>query len=110
MASASRATVDKRQDLRLLGFALTARDSLGRVEEAGFWLEAYRQSQPGDAERVFQVVDQIDELVQSYRLALTREYLEAGGRMQTYREHRIWNALVRFARELADGYESCLRL
>ena len=110
MASASRATVDKRQDLRLLGFALSARDPLGRVEEAGFWLEAYRQSQPGDAERVFEVVDQIDELVQSYRLALTREYLEAGGRMQTYREHRIWNALVRFARELADGYEACLRL
>jgi hypothetical protein len=110
VASASRATVEKRQDLHLLGFALTARDSIGRVEEAGFWLEAYRQSLPGDAQRVFEVVDQIDELVQAYRLSLTREYLGAGGRMQTYREHRIWNALVRFARELADGYESCLRI
>ncbi len=110
MASASTATAVKPQDLRLLGFALSARDPLGRVEEAGFWLEAYRQSLPGDAQRVFDVVDQIDELVQAHRLKLTREYLEAGGRMQTYREHRIWNALVRFAREVADGYESCLRM
>jgi hypothetical protein len=39
-----------------------------------------------------------------------REYLESGGRMQTYREHRIANAIVRYARELASGYESCLRL
>ena len=29
-------TVEKRQDLRLLAFALTARDPLGKVEEAGF--------------------------------------------------------------------------
>ncbi len=110
MASVLNSTVDKRQDLRLLGFALSARDPLGRMEEAGFWLEAYRQSLPNDAVRVFEVVDQIDELVQGHRLSLTREYLESGGRMQTYREHRIWNALVRFARELADGYESCLRM
>jgi hypothetical protein len=96
--------------LRVLGFALSARDPLRRVEEAGFWLEAYRQGVPGDPVRVFEVVDQLDEVVQEYRLALTREYLEAGGRMQTYREHRIWNALVHFARELADGYESCLRM
>jgi hypothetical protein len=110
VASQSKAIVEQRQDLRLLGFALSARDSLGRVEEAGFWLEAFRQSLPGDAVRVFEVVDQIDELVQSYRLSLTREYLGSGGRMQTYREHRIWNALVRIARELADGYETCLRM
>jgi hypothetical protein len=110
VAFASKVGAEKRTDLRLLGFALSARDPLGRVEEAGFWLEAYRQGLPSDPVRVFEVVDQIDEVVQEYRLALTREYLESGGRMQTYREHRIWNALVRFARELADGYESCLRM
>ena len=39
-----------------------------------------------------------------------REYLDAGGRMQTYREHRLWQAVVRYARELADGYAACLQL
>jgi hypothetical protein len=95
---------------RLLAFALTARDPLGKVEEAGFWLEAYRQSIEGDPVRVFDVVNQLDELVQPNRLDLMREYLDSGGRMQTYREHRIWQAVVRYARELAAGYESCLRL
>ena len=104
------ATTHGSPDNRLLAFALTARDPLGKVEEAGFWLEAYRQSIEGNPGRVFDVVDQLDEMVQPNRLELMREYLESGGRMQTYREHRIGNAVVRYARELAAGYESCLRL
>ena len=103
-------TMKSNADNRLLAFALTARDPLGKVEEAGFWLEAYRQSIDGNPVRVFDVVDQLDEMVQPHRLELMREYLESGGRMQTYREHRIANAIVRYARELASGYESCLRL
>ena len=50
-----------------------------QVEEAGFWLETYRQGVEADPLRVYQMVDRLDELVQSHRLTLTREYLRAGG-------------------------------
>jgi cyclic-di-GMP-binding protein len=84
-------------------------DPLRALEDASFWLQTYRQSLPEDPVRVYQVVDRVDELMQPHRLALMREYLDAGGRMQTYREHRVWRAAVAYARELADGYECCLR-
>jgi hypothetical protein len=83
-------------------------DPLRAVEDAAFWLQTYRQSVPEDAVRVYQVVDRVDDLTQPHRLALMREYLDAGGRMQTYREHRVWRAGVSYARELANGYECCL--
>src|SRR3954451_5297954 len=50
------------------------------------------------------------QLMQPYRLEATREYLGSGGRQQTYRERRIWQAAVHFARELAAGYETCLQM
>jgi hypothetical protein len=101
---------DKALDSQLLGFSHGTIDPLRRVEEAGFWLEAYRQSIRADPLRVYQVVDRLDELVQQERLEVTREYLDAGGRQQTYRERRIWNAVVHLARELAAGYETSLQL
>ena len=101
---------DQTLDSQLLGFSQATVDPLRRVEEAGFWLEAYRQGIKADPLRVFQVVDRLDELVQEQRLQVTREYLDAGGRQQTYRERRIWNAVVHLARELAAGYETTLQL
>jgi len=110
MASFPTPTTEEGLDSSVVALAISARDPLGRVEEAGFWLEAYVQTVPSNPVRVFRVVDQLDNQVYQNRVALTREYLGAGGRMQTYREHRIWNAMVRFARALADGYEACLRM
>ena len=101
---------DKTLDTRLPGFSGTSPDPLRQVEEAGFWLETYRQGVKADPLRVYQMVDRLDELVQSHRLKLTREYLRAGGRQQTYRERRIWTAVVHLARELAAGYETALQL
>jgi len=101
---------DKALDSQLLGFSHGTVDPLRRVEEAGFWLEAYRQSIRADPLRVYQVVDRLDELVQQQRLEVTREYIDAGGRQLTYREQRIWNAVVHLARELAAGYETSLQL
>ena len=80
------------------------------MEEGGFWLQAYRQSLQDDPRRAYRAIDRLDALVQPHRLTLMREYLDAGGRMQTYREHRLWQAVVRYARELADGYAACLQL
>jgi hypothetical protein len=101
---------DQTLDTHLLGFSQATFDPLRRVEEAGFWLEAYRQGIKADPLRVYQVVDRLDELVQEQRLEVTHEYLGAGGRQQTYRERRIWNAVVHLARELAAGYETSLQL
>lgn len=85
-------------------------DPLRRVEEVGFWLEAYRQGVRADPLRVYQVVDRLDSLVQEHRMAVTREYLDGGGRQQTYRERRTWNAMMHLAHELAAGYETSLQL
>lgn len=89
---------------------LPSGDPLAAVEQAGFWLQGYRQSRSTDPLRVYEAVDRLDDLVQPHHLALMREYLEAGGRMQTYREQRLWQAAVTYARALADGYTDCLRL
>ena len=94
----------------MLGFSMGAPDALRRLEEGSFWLEAYRQGVRGDPARAYQVVDRIDNLMQPHRLEVTREYLDAGGRQQTYRERRIWHAVVHFAQELVSGYEVCLQL
>jgi hypothetical protein len=93
-----------------LPIVLPTADPLGAVEEAAFWLEAYGQNPSADPLRIFEVIDRLDALVQPHRLALLREYLESGGRMQTYREQRLWQAAARYARHLADGYSACLRL
>ena len=87
-----------------------ARDPLGRIEEASFWLETYQHSIGASAVRAFEVVDHVDNRAQSDRLLLMREYLRSSGRMQSHREQRIWQALVGYARELSMGYETCLRL
>ncbi len=84
-------------------------DPLRAVEDAAFWLQTYRQSTPQDPVRVFQVVDRVDDLTQPHRLAVMHEYLGAGGRMQTYREYRLWRAATTYARELADAYQFALR-
>jgi hypothetical protein len=97
-------------DRPLLGFSPSAADPLGRLEEAAFWLETYCQALRSHPLRVFELVDRVDEQVHRDRLELTREYLAAAGRMQRFREQRIWTAAVRFARMLAGGYESCLGL
>src|SRR6478672_11272373 len=94
----------------LMSFSVGSPDALRKLEEGGFWLEAYRSGVKGDPMRAFQVVDRIDVLMQPYRLEATREYLGSGGRQQTYRERRIWHAVVHFAHELAAGYETCLQM
>ena len=94
----------------LMSFSVGSPDALRKLEEGAFWLEAYRQGVKGEPLRAFQVVDRIDTLMQPYRLEATREYLGSGGRQQTYRERRIWQAAVHFARELAAGYETCLQM
>ncbi len=101
---------DKTLNSELLNFSVGAPDALRRLEEGCFWLEAYRQGVRGDPLRAYQVVDRIDNLMQPHRMEVSREYLDAGGRQQTYRERRIWNAVVHFAHELAAGYEICLQL
>jgi hypothetical protein len=80
---------DRSLDAQLTGFSGTSPDPLRQVEEAGFWLETYRQGVKADPLRAYQTVDRLDELVQPHRLTLTREYLRARGRQQTYRERRI---------------------
>ena len=46
----------------LMSFSVGSPDALRKLEEGGFWLEAYRQGVKGDPMRAYQVVDRIDVL------------------------------------------------
>lgn len=97
------------RDVGVLPIVLPQHDALRAVEEGAFWLQAYRQGLPDDTQRVYEVVDRVDALVQPHRLRLLRDYLVEGGRMQTYRQRRIWRAAVSYASELGLAYTYCLK-
>ncbi len=97
------------RDVGVLPIVLPQHDALRAVEEAAFWLQAYRQGLPDDTHRVYEVVDRVDAMVQPHRLRLMRDYLGEGGRMQTYRQRRMWRAAVNYASELGLGYTYCLK-
>ena len=96
---------------QILGaFDFAAQDSLGRLEEASFWLETHRHGIAHDALRAFEMVDCLDNRAQPERLAVMREYLNWNESGQTDRQHRIWRAVFRYACELALSYEMCFAL
>jgi len=97
------------RDVGVLPIVLPQHDALRAVEEAAFWMQAYRQGLPDDARRVYEVVDRVDAMVQPFRLRLMRDYLGEGGRMQTYRQRRMWRAAVNYATELGLAYTYCLK-
>ena len=97
------------REVGVLLIVLPQHDALRAVEEAAFWLQAYRQGLPDDAQRVYEVVDRVDDMVQPHRLRLLRDYLGQGGRMQTYRQRRMWRAAVTYANELGLAYSYCLK-
>lgn len=97
------------RDVGVLPIVLPQHDALRAVEEAAFWMQAYRQGLPDDMQRVYEVVDRVDAMVQPFRLRLMRDYLGEGGRMQTYRQRRMWRAAVAYASELGLAYSYCLK-
>lgn len=97
-------------EIDVLAVALPRHDALRAVEEAAFWLRAYRDTIHADRNRAFEVVDRLDELTQPHRLRLMREYLNSGGRMQSYHQRRLVQAASTYAAELAESYIACLKL
>lgn len=97
------------RDVGVLPIVLPQHDAMRAVEEAAFWLQAYRQGGPEDVRRVYEVVEGVDAMVQPFRLRLMRDYLAEGGRMQTYRQRRMWHAAVSYASELGLAYTYCLK-
>ena len=86
-------------------------DALRKLEEGGFWLEAYRQGVKGDPLRAYQVVDRIDTLMQPYRLEATREYLEfRRAPADLPRAAHLARGRAVSRRSWRAGYETCLQM
>lgn len=87
---------------------LPVQDPYKTLEELCHWLDATRTEEGMRPQRVFEIVDLLDQAGKSHQRKLSQEYLAGGVRLQRFQEQRIWNTVVEFWRQLGAGYEFCL--
>jgi hypothetical protein len=87
---------------------LPVQDPYKTLEELSFWLDAVRTAQGLRPQRVFEIIDLLDQAGKPHQRKLSQEYLAGGVRLQKFQEQRIWSSVVEFWRQLAAAYEFCL--
>jgi hypothetical protein len=87
---------------------LPSNDSFKFLEEVCHWLEAARDAEGLKPQRIYEIVDQLDNAARAHARKLSQEYLAYGNRSQRFQEKRIWGALVEHWRQLGAAYEFCL--
>jgi hypothetical protein len=87
---------------------LPVQDPYKTLEELAFWLDATRTADGLKPQRVFEIIDLLDQTAKPHQRKLSQEYLAGGVRLQKFQEQRIWSAVVEFWRQLAAAYEFCL--
>ena len=79
------------------------------LDEVVGWLESLRGANDFPAERLFETVRQLDEVAQPHLRRLAREYLNTA-RLTRSDEKRLWTINHGFWLQLAEAYESCLKI
>lgn len=79
------------------------------LDEIVGWAESLQAEAALPADRLFEVLRQLDEAGQPHVARLTRDYL-LQPRLSRTEERRLWSIVHGFWIQLADGYERCLRL
>ena len=87
---------------------LPAQDTYKMLEELAFWLDATRTADGLKPQRIYEIIDQLDQAARPHQRKLSQEYIAAGVRLQKFQEQRIWNTVVEFWRQLGAAYEFCL--
>jgi len=87
---------------------LPVHDPYKTLDEVAFWLDATRTPEGLKPQRVFEIIDQLDQAGKAHQRKLSQEYLAGGVRLQKFQEQRIWTTVVEFWRQLAAAYEFCL--
>ena len=87
---------------------LPGHDTHKMLEELAFWLDATRTADGLKPQRVYEIIDQLDQAGKQHQRKLSQEYVAAGVRLQKFQEQRIWSTVVEFWRQLGAAYEFCL--
>lgn len=87
---------------------LPSQDPYKMLEELAFWLDATRTADGLKPQRVYEIIDQLDQAGKPHHRKLSQEYVAGGVRLQRFQEQRIWSAVVEFWRQLGATYEFCL--
>jgi len=88
---------------------LPANDSFKTLEELAFWLDSLKAADDLKVGRLVEIVDFIDSSAKNHQRKLSQEYLTGRDRLQKFQENRIWTTVFRFWKQLALGYELCLK-
>ena len=78
------------------------------LEEISFWLDATRGAEGLKPQRIYEIIDLLDQAGKPHQRKLSQEYLAGGVRLQKFQERRIWTAVVEYWRQLGAAYEFCL--
>ncbi len=87
---------------------LPVHDPYKTLAEVCFWLDATRTASGLKPQRVYEIIDQLDQAAKNHHRRLSQEYLAGGVRLQRFQEQRIWSAIADVWRELGAAYEFCL--
>jgi hypothetical protein len=87
---------------------LPAQDPHKTLAEIAFWLDGTRNAEGLKPQRVFEIINLLDQAAKPHQRKLSQEYLAAGMRQQRFQEQRIWNSMSEFWRQLGATYEFCL--
>jgi hypothetical protein len=87
---------------------LPVQDPYKTLAEIAFWLDATRTADNLKPQRVFEIIDLLDQAAKQHQRKLSQEYLAAGARLQKFQEQRIWNSMSEFWRQLGAAYEFCI--
>src|SRR5512134_3817644 len=86
---------------------LPSQDTFKMLEELAFWLDATRIADGLKPQRVYEIIDQLDQTGKPHHRKLSQEYVAGGMRRQKFQEQRIWSTVVEFWRQLGAAYEFC---
>src|SRR5690242_4933705 len=87
---------------------LPTADPYKTLQELTHWIEVAREAEGLKPQRIFEIIDQLDNVGRPHARKLSQEYLAAGNRLQRFQEQRIYTSVVEFWRQLGASYEFCI--
>lgn len=87
---------------------LPANDAARALQEVTEWLESLNRTEGFRLDRRFENVDLLDGAAKNHQRKLAQDYLSTP-RQQKFQEHKLWNGIYGFWKELGDAYILCLK-
>lgn len=87
---------------------LPKQDPYKTLAEISHWLEVTHIAENLKPQRIYEIIDLLDQAARPHQRKLAQEYLAAGVRQQKFQEQRIWSTVTEYCRQLGAAYEFCL--